>query len=87
MDRVQDQAPDPTKEEKEWIAKNLAEQELRHAEIIAEMERITADRDAWIDSFHERIQTRGFNYNCDELRQIPEEEIPEKPKRRFKVVF
>ena len=87
MKRVQGEAPGPTDEEKDWIDRNAAEQSKRYTEIVAEMGRITPDRDAWIDGFLERIQTRGFNYNCDLLREIPEEEIPKKPKRPFKVNF
>ncbi len=87
MNRVQDEAPALTNEEKDWIEKNRAEQQQRYAEIAADMERIAPKRDAWIDGFLERIQTRGFNYNCDLLRTIPDEEIPKKPKRPFKVNF
>ena len=87
MDRVQDEAPTLTDEEKDWIEKNRVAQQQRHAEIAAEMERIAPERDAWVDGFFERIQTRGFNYNCDLLRKISDEEIPKKPKRPFKVNF
>jgi len=87
MDRVQENAPALTDEEKDWIKDNLARQETRYTEIGAEMERIAPDRDAWIDGFLERIQTRGFNYNCDLLREIPDEEMPKKPARPFKVNF
>jgi hypothetical protein len=87
MDRVQDQAPSPTGEEEQWIEENLAEQKLRYEKIVAEMDELATDRDAWIDGFFERLQTRGFNYNCDSLQKIKKEELPEKPKRKFKVVF
>jgi hypothetical protein len=87
MDRVQDEAPVLTDEEQAWIDRNAAEQEQRHADIVTEMERIAPQREGWIDGFLERIQTRGFNYNCDLLRKIPDEEMPKKPKRPFKVNF
>jgi hypothetical protein len=87
MDRVQNEAPALTDEEKEWIVDNLARQDTRFADIVAEMDRIAPDRDRWIEGFLERIQSRGFNFNCDLLRQIPKEEIPEKPARPFKVNF
>ena len=87
MKCVQEDAPALTDEEKDWIKDNLSGQETRHAEIVAEMDRIAPDRDAWIDGFFERIQTRGFNYNCDLLREIPDEEMPKKPARPFKVNF
>jgi hypothetical protein len=87
MSRVQNEAPALTDEEKDWIVDNLARQETRFTEIVAEMDRIAPDRDAWIEGFLDRIQTRGFNYNCDLLRQIPDEEMPVKPARPFKVNF
>jgi hypothetical protein len=51
------------------------------------MQAISPQRDAWVDAFFDRIQTRGFNYNCDQLRKINEDEIPIKPNRPFKVVY
>jgi hypothetical protein len=87
MDRVQDQAPALTAEEQQWIDDNAVEQKIRHENIVTEMEELSTQRDSWIDSFLERLQTRGFNYNCDFLRKVKKEELPEKPKRRFKVVF
>ena len=65
----------------------LAEQQLRHEQIVADMEGIAAEREAWVNAFLERIQTRGFNYNCDALRQIGPDELPEQPARPFKVVY
>jgi hypothetical protein len=87
MDRVQNHAPDATPDEKDWIEENLAEQKRRHQQIIANMQAISPQRDAWVDAFFDRIQTRGFNYNCDQLRKINEDEIPIKPNRPFKVVY
>jgi hypothetical protein len=37
--------------------------------------------------FLERIQTRGYNVHFNMLRKIKPEEIPKRPKRKFKVVF
>lgn len=87
MDRYQDQAPALTAEERQWIEENAAEQDRRHEKIAADMEALSGQRDSWIDAFLERIQTRGFNYNCDALRKIEKEDLPKKPKRPFKVVF
>ena len=84
MQRVQHEALAPTSEERDWIEKNAVAQRQRYVEIVAEMERIAPERDVWVDGFLERIQTRGFNYNCDLLRRIPDEEMPEKPGRPFK---
>jgi len=87
MSRVQDEAPQLTEEQREWLDQNLAEQKLRHERIGADMEKMSAERDALVDEFLVRIQERGFNYNCDALRKIPQEEIPARPDRPFKVVF
>lgn len=87
MTRVQDQAPPLTAEEKDWIRRNLEEQQVRHDNIVADMDALAPQRDAWIDGFFERLQTRGFNYNCDNLRVIDKDELPQQPNRKFKVVF
>ena len=87
MDRVQDNAPPPTPEERDWLEKNLQEQQARHEKIITDMDALASQREAWVDSFFERLQTRGFNYNCDNLQIIDKGELPKPPKRKFKVVF
>jgi hypothetical protein len=87
MSRVQDQVPARTPEEADWLQNNVAEQEVRHAQIVADMESIAAEREAWVNGFLERIQTRGFNYNCDALRVIDADELPQQPARPFKVVY
>ena len=87
MKRVQDDAPAITNAEQEWIEKNSAEQARRYDKIVENMEALSEQRDAWIDGFLERLQTRGFNYNGDFRRKIEADELPEKPKRPFKVVF
>ncbi len=87
MPEVQDEMPQRQPGEEQWLQENLAEQQLRYQRIAREMERMGPDREAWIAAFLERIQTRGFNYNCDALRPIAREELPVKPDRPFKVVF
>ena len=87
MSRVQDHSPELSQAQREWRDRNLAEQKQRHADIVEDMEQLAARRDEWIEAFLERIQTRGFNYNCDELRKILKEELPVKPDRPFKVVY
>jgi hypothetical protein len=87
MSKVQDEAPELGQAQREWLDKNLAEQKQRHAAIVGDMEQLTEQRDEWIEEFLERIQTRGFNYNCDELRKILKDELPVKPDRPFKVVY
>jgi hypothetical protein len=87
MAKVQDDAPEMNAQQREWMDRNLDEQKIRHSQIVDDMESLSPQRDIWVDGFLERIQTRGFNYNCDALRIIPNEELPEKPDRPFKVVF
>lgn len=87
MRRLQDEAPPLDGDQRDWLDRNLAEQKRRHQQILDDMDELSAQRDAWIDQFLLRIQERGFNYNCDALRQIPEDEIPAKPDRPFKVNF
>jgi hypothetical protein len=87
MTKVQDEAPELNQAQREWLDRNLAEQKERHAAIVDDMEQLTAQRDEWIEEFLERIQTRGFNSNCDELRKILKDELPVKPDRPFKVVY
>ena len=87
MGRVQDESPELTAEQRRWLEENLARQADRKEQIHADMEALSDQRDIWIDEFLQRLQTRGFNYNCDALRKIPGDEMPEKPDRPFKVVF
>lgn len=77
-----------SREAQAWLKQEIAEQKLRFARIEREMnETIAAQRDRWIDGFLERIQSRGYNVHFNILRKIKAEEIPKRPKRRFKVVF
>jgi hypothetical protein len=77
-----------SREAQAWLRQEIAEQKVRFARIEREMnETIAPQRDRWIDGFLERIQTRGYNVHFNILRKIRPEEIPKRPKRRFKVVF
>lgn len=74
-------------EAKQWIRDEAAEQEKRYQQIVQDMDDLSEERDEWVEKFFERIQTRGFNVHYDNRRAIPDEEIPERPDRPFKVVF
>jgi hypothetical protein len=76
-----------SREAERWMKQETREQKSRYKKIVAEQEALAPKRDRWIDAFLERIQTRGFNVHADMLRKIPKEEIPRKPRRKFKVVF
>jgi len=72
---------------RKWLKKEKDEQKARYKKIVAEQEALSPKRDKWVADFLERIQTRGFNVHADIKRKIPAEEIPKKPRRKFKVVF
>jgi len=77
-----------SREAASWLRKEIVEQKARFRKIEREMNvTIASQRDKWIDAFLERIQTRGYNVHFNMLRKIKPEEIPKRPKRRFKVVF
>jgi len=76
-----------SREAERWMKQETREQKSRYKKIVAEQEALGPRRDKWIADFLERIQTRGFNVHADMLRKIPQEQIPKKPKRKFKVVF
>ena len=70
-----------------WLKKEKDEQKKRYQKIVADMDALASKRDKWVAEFLERIQTRGFNVHADMKRKIQPEEIPKKPRRKFKVVF
>lgn len=76
-----------SREVESWIRKELVDQRKRYRKIVAEQEALSPKRDRWIAQFLQRIQTRGFHVHFNQLRKVRPEEIPVKPKRKFKVVF
>jgi hypothetical protein len=76
-----------SREAERWLKQEVREQKTRYRKIVAEQDALAPKRERWIAAFLERIQTRGFNVHSNMLRKIPQEEIPQKPKRKFKVVF
>ncbi len=70
-----------------WMKKETAAQKKRYQLIVKEQDDLAPKRDKWIADFLQRIQTRGFNVDADMMRIIKPEEIPTRPKRKFKVVF
>jgi ABC-type protease/lipase transport system fused ATPase/permease subunit len=85
--RVQDCAPEPDSATTAWLAQNLAEQQLRHREIVAAMQALEPARKRWIADFLERIQRRGYNEDGDSKRRIPRSKLPTARRRRHRVVF
>jgi len=70
-----------------WLKQEVSEQKTRVRKIVAEQDALEPKRDKWVAGFLERLQTRGFHVHFNMLRKIPAEEIPVKPKRKFKVIF
>ena len=77
-----------TKAVDKWVKEEVREQKARYKQIAQAMNvDLAGQRDEWVTAFLERIQMRGFNVHADIRRQVKPEEIPTKPKRKFKVVF
>lgn len=76
-----------SRETEAWIRKELVDQRKRYRKIVAEQDALSPKRDKWVADFLKRIQTRGFHVHFSQLRKVRPEEIPVKPKRKFKVVF
>ena len=76
-----------SREAEAWLKKEIVEQKRRYRKIVAEQEVLTPKRDKWIADFLQRIQTRGVHTHYNQMRKVRPEEIPVKPKRKFKVVF
>ena len=85
--RVQDETPKRSKETQDWIDENIAEQEERYDAIVKEMDELAPKREKWYEEFLNIMRTRGFNFNGDMRRVIPEDEIPQKPNRKDRVVW
>ena len=87
MSQVQDDAPPIDSDSRDWLERNVAEQETRRTTIESSMDALGPERDHWIAEFFDRIKRWGFNFNGDQRRKIAEEELPAKPDRPFKVNF
>jgi len=76
-----------TREVARWLRQEVAEQRKRYRAIVAEQDALASKRDRWIAQFLHRIQTRGYHVHSDQMRKIAAEEIPSRPRRKFRVVF
>lgn len=76
-----------SREVEAWLRKEEVEQRKRYRKIVAEQDALAPKRDRWVAQFLQRIQTRGFHVHYDQMRKVRPEEIPVKPRRRFRVVF
>lgn len=71
----------------QWLREEIAAQKRRYKAIVAEQDALAPRRDQWVADFLQRIQTRGYHVHFDQMRKISAEEIPSRPKRKFRVVF
>ncbi len=76
-----------SRETEAWLKREIREQKVRHRKIVAEQDALTPKRERWIADFLKRIQTRGFHVHFNIMRKIRPEEIPTRPRRKFRVVF
>jgi hypothetical protein len=72
---------------KAWVKKEIADQRKLYKKIAKQMDDLGPKRAKWYEEFFERIQTRGFNVHFTTRRQIPDEELPKKPRRKDRVVW
>jgi hypothetical protein len=76
-----------SREVEAWLRKEDAEQKKRYRKIVKEQDALEPKRNKWVADFLARIQTRGTHVHYDQMRKVSPEEIPTKPKRKFRVVF
>ncbi|MGD9599865.1 MAG: hypothetical protein AB7G76_04500 [Steroidobacteraceae bacterium] len=76
-----------SREVEAWLKREIAEQKTRYRKIVAEQDALAPKRDKWVAEFLERIQTRGTHVHFNMMRKVRPEEIPVRPKRKFRVVF
>ena len=76
-----------SREVEAWLKREIAEQTVRYRSIVAEQDALEPKRDKWVAEFLQRIQTRGTHVHFNMMRKVRPEEIPVRPKRKFRVVF
>lgn len=76
-----------SREVEAWLRREIGEQKTRYRKIVAEQDALAPKRDKWIADFLQRIQTRGTHVHFNLMRKVRPEEIPTRPKRKFRVVF
>lgn len=71
-----------------WIDREAADQLRRYGRIAAEMETLAPARERWVREFYERITgPRGFSVHAGQRRTIAAGELPERPRRPWRVVW
>jgi len=80
-------AHERSEDERQWLAQEIAEQQVRYDGIVAAMEALAPQRDVWYAEFLQRIQERGYNTDGDQRTRIKLADIPLRPDRPHKVVY
>lgn len=71
-----------------WIDEEARQQLRLYRRIAREMEALAPQREQWVKEFFERITgPRGFSVHAGIRRTIPREELPERPRRPWRVVW
>jgi hypothetical protein len=71
-----------------WIRQEAAEQHARYVKIAKYInETMAPARNKRFKAFLERIQTRGYSVDRDQLRKITPAELPKEPRRKHRFVF
>ena len=73
---------DLSPEVREWLDKEIAEQEARYLVIEKEMQDLAPSREKWYQEFFDRITNTGFNVDGDEKMKISVADLPVKPAGR-----
>jgi hypothetical protein len=71
-----------------WLQGEIRDQQQRYREISHRMnDELAPARERRYLEFLERCQTRGYSVTGDQLRKLSADEIPQKPRRKSRVVF
>lgn len=70
-----------------WLSAEIADQVRRRRRIVTEQAALAPRREKWVTAFLQRIQVRGFNVDADHRRVVSAEEIPVRPRRKYRVIF
>ena len=71
-----------------WIAEEDRAQMGHYRRIYQEIAELAPHRDRWVEEFFERITgPRGFSVHAGRRRTIPEDQIPARPDRPWRLVW
>ena len=71
-----------------WIEEEACAQMGHYRRIYQEVERLAPERDRWVEGFFERISgPRGFSVHAGTRKTIPQDQIPERPDRVWRLVW